>query len=324
MQYPFVSAGSTTGIGTFGGEIVGNNINLRFYPDAEFDSLVEVQSYNKIFYSASDFENTPPDLTYGTVDQRVFLTTYDGAAGLRANRKDFVLKHKEVPIYSKDFNPVGTFSTTTSVIEIPSHFFNTNEELTYTPDSTFIGIAGTAVSIGATANISGVVTTILPDTVYAKVLDENRFELYTRPEYVATGVAVTFTGTGSGNKHKLSMKKQLTKTIIGLDGVVQQPISFTSITHNFGVFDGFTYNNNIGIGLSQFVLSGISSVQPTDFLKLNGEYMKVTEVGFSSTPTGVINDSTDVALGIATLPVVKVDRGQFCLLYTSPSPRDRG
>ena len=42
-------------------------------------------------------------------------------------------------------------STTTSVINIPSHFFNTNEELTYTPDSTFIGIAGTAVSIGATA-----------------------------------------------------------------------------------------------------------------------------------------------------------------------------
>ena len=322
VQYPFVSAGSTTGIGTFGGEIVGNNINLRFYPDAEFDSLVEVQSYNKIFYSASDFENTPPDLTYGTVDQRVFLTTYDGAAGLRANRKDFVLKHKEVPIYSKDFNPVGTFSTTTSVIDIPSHFFNTNEELTYTPDSTFIGIAGTAVSIGATANISGVVTTILPDTVYAKVLDENRFELYTRPEYVATGNPVTFTGTGSGNKHKLTMRKQLTKTIIGLDGVVQQPITFTSITHNFGVFDGFTYNNSIGIGLSQFVLSGISSVQPTDFLKLNGEYMKVTEVGFSSTPTGIINDSTDVALGIATLPVVKVDRGQLGIAATSHTAND--
>ena len=56
--------------------------------------MIEVQSYNQIFYIASDFENTPPDLTYGTVDQRVFLTTYDGAAGLRANRKDFVLKHK--------------------------------------------------------------------------------------------------------------------------------------------------------------------------------------------------------------------------------------
>ena len=79
-------------------------------------------------------------------------------------------------------------------------------------------------------------TTILPSTVYAKVLDENRFELYTRPEYVASGNAVTFTGIGAGNAHKLSMRKQLTKTIIGLDGVVQQPISFTSITHTLGVF----------------------------------------------------------------------------------------
>ncbi len=317
VQYPFVSAGSTTGIGTFGGEISGDNINLRFYPDAEFESLVEVQSYNQIFYTASDFENTPPDLKYGTVDQRLFLSTYDGAAGLRANKKDFVLKHLEVPIYSKKFNPVGTMSTTTSVINIPSHFFNTNEELTYTPDSTFIGIAGTAVSIGATANIAGVVTTILPETVYAKVLDENRFQLFTRPEYVATGVAVTFTGLGAGNAHKLTMRKQLTKTIISLDGVVQQPITFTSITHNLGIFDGFTHNNGIGIGLSQFVLSGISSVAPTDFLKIDDEYLKVTEVGFSSTPTGTINDATDVALGIATLPVVKVDRGQLGIAATS-------
>ena len=73
------------------------------------------------------------------------------------------------------------------------------------------------------------------------------------------------------------MRKQLTKTIIGLDGVVQQPISFTSITHNLGIFDGFTHNNGIGIGLSQFVLSGISSVAQTEFLKIGEEYLKVTE-----------------------------------------------
>ena len=314
VQYPFVSAGSTTGIGSFGGEISGNDINLRFYPDAEFDSLIEVQSYNQVLYTDSDFANTPPDLTYGTVDQRIFLTTYDGAAGLRANKKDFVLKHLGVPIYSKTFNPAGTISTTTSTINIPSHFFNNNEELTYTPDSTFIGIAGTAISIGSTTNVAGVVTTLLPSTVFAKVIDENQFELYTRPEYVASGSPVVFTGIGGGNAHKLVMTKQLTKTILGLDGVVQQPITFTSITHNI--------RDNIGIGLSQFVLSGISSVQPSDFLKLNGEYMKVTEVGLSSTPTGIINDATDVALGIATLPVVKVDRGQLGIAQTTHTAND--
>ena len=40
-----------------------------------------------------------------------------------------------------------------------------------------------------------------------KFLDENRFELYTRPEYVSTGAAVTFTGLGAGNAHKFTMRK---------------------------------------------------------------------------------------------------------------------
>ena len=66
VQYPFVSAGSTTGIGTFGGEIIGNDIKLKFYPDIEFKSTIEVQSFNQILYTVSDFDNSPPDLTYST------------------------------------------------------------------------------------------------------------------------------------------------------------------------------------------------------------------------------------------------------------------
>ena len=313
IQYPFVSAGSTTGIGTFGGEISGSNINLRFYPDSEFQSLVEVQSYNQILYTSNDFSNTPPNLSYGSVDQQLFLTTYDGLSGLRANKVEFDLKHDGVPIYSKSFDPSNAtiLNPATGEFTIPNHFYNTNEELTYTPDSSFIGVAATAVSIGQTANMAGVVTTILPSTVFAKVSDENKFQLFTRREYVATGAAVTFTGFGSGNNHKLTMTKQLTKTIIGLDGVVQQPITFTSITHTFGVFDGFTHQPNIGVGVTQLILSGISSVTTSDLLKIGDEFMIVNEVGFSSTPTGTINDAIDVSLGIATLPCVKVSRGQL-------------
>ena len=327
VQYPFVSAGSTTGIGTFGGEISGNNINLRFYPDSEFDSLIEVQSYSQIFNTLNDFANVPLDLTHGTVTEKLFLSSYDGLSGLRANKVEFDLKHKGVPIYQKTFNPVGINSVadgvglvkTTGLFNIPNHFFNTNEELTYTPSSSFTGIAATAVSIGATANLAGVVTTILPSTVYAKVIDENKFQIFTRPEYVASGSAVTFTGIGSGNNHKLTMTKQLTKTIIGLDGVVQQPVTFTKIAHTLGIFDGFTHNSTIGVGLTQFILSGIGSITTSDILKVNDEYMIVTEVGFSSTPTGTINDAIDVSSGIATLPSVKVRRGQLGLPATTHS-----
>jgi len=305
VQYPFVSSGSTTGIGTFGGEIVGNDINLRFYPDSEFNSLIEVQSYNQIFYTENDFGNTPPNLNYGPVSQQLFLTSYDGKDGKRADKKEFELKYEGIPIYSKTFDPTnaGILSTTTGIFTIPDHFFNTGEELTYTPSSTFIGIAATAVSIGATANMAGIVTTILPSTVFAKITDKNNFRLFTRPEYVTSGSAVTFTGTGAGNAHKLSMSKGLTKTLIGLDGVVQQPVTFTRITH--------TLDGNIGAATSQFVMSGISSVQPSDILKIDDEFMTITEVGFSSISGGKINDATDVALGLATLPTVRVERGQL-------------
>ena len=134
VQYPFVSAGSTTGIGTFGGEISGNNINLRFYPDSEFDSLIQVQSFNQILYTESDFENLPPNLNYGTVDQQIYLKTYDGLSGLRANKVEFDLKYKGTPIYGKTFDPVGINSIsdgvglvkTTGVFNIPNHFFSTD------------------------------------------------------------------------------------------------------------------------------------------------------------------------------------------------------
>ncbi|MEC8551805.1 MAG: hypothetical protein VXY93_15015, partial [Pseudomonadota bacterium] len=78
----------------------------------------------------------------------------------------------------------------------------------------------------------------------------------------------------------------------------------------------------VGIGLSQFVLSGISSIKAGEFLKLNDEFVKVLEVGFSSTPTGIINESVSVAAGIATLPVVKVERGQLGIAQTTHTAND--
>ena len=110
------------------------------------------------------------------------------------------------------------------------------------------------------------------------------------------------------------MEKPLTKTIIGLDGVVQQPITFTSISH--------TLDANIGAATSQFVLSGISSIQPSDVLKVNDEFMKIEQVGFASVVNGIINDADDVAAGIATLPVVKVERGVLGISASSHSAND--
>ena len=314
VQYPFVSAGSTSGIGTFGGEFNGDNIDLKFYPDSNFTSIIEVQSFNQILNTANDFDNNTPNLSYGTNNIGLVLSTFDALEGKRANKRKFALKHEGVPIYSKTFNPDGVgLEKSTGFFTIPNHFFNTNEELTYTPDSTFVGVAATPVSIGQKTLPSGLSTTILPSSVFVKAKDENQFQLFARKSDISAGTAITFTGNGSGNSHKLTMTKPLTKTIIGLDGVVQQPITFTSITHTLNMSGGIDDKK------TRFVLTGISSILTTDILKLDDEFMKVEEVGFTSTSdgSGVIDDSLNISLGISIHPTVKVERGVLGIAATS-------
>ena len=302
VQYPYTGK-SSSGIGTFGAVTAGNDVTINFYPDASQTQLVEVQSYNEIFYTPNDFANEAPTLVTGPVDRELFLTSYDGVNGSRANKLNFLLKHNNTPIYSKTFNPADTtqLDKATGTFTLENHFFNTNEEVIYTPQSTFVGVDAVAVSIASTTNNAGLTTDIMPSTAFVKVLADNKFQLFSKKDYITSGNPITFTNDGSGNAHTIEMAKKLSKTVIGLDGIVQQPITYTAIEH--------ALTNNIGAATSQFVLSGISSVQPRDVLKINDEYMKIEQVGFSSLPEGTINDATDVSLGISTLPVVRVSRG---------------
>ena len=304
VQYPFVSLGSTSGIGSFTSVISGDDIILKFVPDSEFTDEIKVQAYNQVFYTESDFDNIPASLRFGNIDQSIILSTYDGLEGTRANKTDFDLKYQGIPIYTKKFNPDGVgLEKSTGVFTIPDHFFNTNEELVYTPDSSFIGIAATSISIGSTVNNAGLTTDIMPTTVFAKVISEDKFQLFPTREDITSGIAITITGPGSGNIHKLNMTKKLSKTIIGLDGVVQQPVTFTSLTHTLSV--------NIGAGTTQFSLSGIGSISTFDVLKINDEFMKIIEVGFSSTSdgSGKIDDQLNISEGLSTVPTVRVQRG---------------
>lgn len=305
-QGPFLSQNNLVGMGTFGGELNGSNVYLKFYPDPEFTSRITAQAYNEVLYTISDFENEPPDLNYGTTTQSIFLSAYDGINGNRANKVDFDLKHDGAPIYVKTFNPENPqqLDLGTGIFSIPNHFFNTGEELIYKPASTFIGVGQSSVGIGATANYLGVVTDRLPSIVYPIVLNSNQFRLSTREEYASAGIYVTFTDVGLGNAHKLEMTKKLEKTVISLDGIVQQPITFTPVSHKL-LYNG----GQISSGISTFSLSGISSIQPRDVLKIDNEYMKVVEVGFSTISNG--NIGREVAGIAATYPVVSVKRASI-------------
>ena len=303
---PFAPRNNTSGLGTFGGEIIGSQFFLNFYPDPGYD--VEMQGFNEVFYTASDFDNEPLQLSYGPSNQRLFLSAYDGINGTRANKVNFPLFHEGTPIYKKTFTPSDTtvVDFATGVFSIRDHFFNTGEELIYRPNSSFIGVGQSAMGIGATANYLGIVTDRLPEKVYPIALTPDTFKLATQRAYANAGIGVTFTDAGIGNAHELELTKKLSKTVIALDGIVQQPITFTPIAHTLQYNSG-----SISAGIATFNLSGISSVQPRDILKIDDEYMKVVEVGVSTNVGGAILGPINgiIAAGAAaTFPTVSVVR----------------
>ena len=298
-QYPFVSIGSTSGIGTFSTEYNGSNFNLLFHPDASITDTLQIQTFSEVIYTESDLVNPAPDLLYGSVTESLSLVQYNAINGNRSNKTVFELKHGGVPIFEKKFNPSNTsvLDPSTGIFTIKDHFFNTGERLIYTPNSTFVGVAASSVGIGSTQNSVGIVTNILPEDVYAIRINKDKFRLSTRSDFASAGIYVTFTTLGSGNSHELEMYKKLEKSLIDIDGIIQSPLSYTPINT--------TLNNNGGqitASSTIFGVSGISSITPTDILKVDNEYMKVVSVGVGTTSVGPIT-------GSGSVPLLEVSRG---------------
>ena len=293
VQYPFISIGSTSGIGTFSTGYNGSNFNLIFHPDASVSGNVQVQSFSEVIYTESDSLNTAPDLSYGPVTESLSLLQYDAINGTRANKTSFSLNYNGIPIFEKKFDPSNSdvLDPVTGIFTIQDHFFNTGEKLIYTPNSSFVGVAASAVGIGSTLNSVGIVTNILPSDVYAIRINKDRFRISTRSDYASSGIYVTFTSLGSGNAHELEMYKKNEKSLIDIDGIIQSPLAYTPIKTNL-------YNNGGQISNSAtiFGVTGITSIRPNNILKVDDEYMKVVSVGLGTTSTGPISGSGGVNL----------------------------
>jgi hypothetical protein len=299
QQSPFLSVGSTTGIGTFGGEYSGNNFILKFYPDPSITSKINILSFNECLYTILDTENIAPNLEYGTILESIDLNFYNAINGDRINKLDFNLTSDGYPIFTKTFNPLDSnvLNLSTGLFTIPNHFFSNGEKLVYTPTSTFIGIGESAVGIGATLNSVGVVTTLLPSDVYVIKQSNDTFKLSTRKDYALLGIGVTFTSYGEGNAHKLEMSKRNEKSIITVDNLVQYPLTFTPIVYALS-----GNNGQINATSTIFALTGISTIAPKDIIKIDNEYMGIISVGLGTTSVGPITNS-------GAIPLVQVSRG---------------
>ena len=300
VQYPFLSVNTNSGIGTFGGEISGSTSSLKFYPDNSFTGTFEILNFDQIFYSQNDYSsaNTPLNLEYNNIVESVGVSKYYSVNSDELNKLDFDLFYNGTPIFMKTFNPSDSsvLNLSTGQFTISNHFFSTGEELIYRPNSTFTGVAATSVGIGSTLNYVGVVTDILPTTVYAIKDNNDKFRIATRKEYAVAGIAVTFTSVGVGNAHELEMVKKNEKSIISINNIIQSPIAYSLLN--------YTVNNGgqIGTASTIFALSGISSIILGDILKVDNEYMKVVNVGLGTTYSGPISFA-------GTFPLVNVQRG---------------
>ena len=296
QQLPILSASNTevlddaSGIGTFGGEISGGNLLLKFYPDSEQTGQIDIEVFNRSLYSDLDILNDYDDLTYGSVTESIDEKFYNAINLDRINKTNFKLTSDNIPIFSKQFNPNSTsLVANTGIFTIPNHYFMTGEELIYTAASSIVGVA---TSVMETPSGD------LPSTVYAIKLSEDTFKVATTLNDAQSGIGTTFTSLGGGNAHRFTMAKRNSKCIITVDKLVQYPIAFTGIEYSLSGNVG----GSLGINTTIVSLSGISSIRPRDILLIDDEYMGVTNVGLGTTNIGPITN-------VGTINLVEVDRG---------------
>ena len=299
LQGPFLSINDFTGIGTFGANLTAGNFIITFYPDASQTGNIDVSVFSKSLYTALDNLNDPDPLKYGIISEEIDYRFYNAPNLSRINRKNFTPNINNVPIFKKTFNPSDTsvLNSETGIFTISNHFFRTGEKLTYIPKSTFVGIGTSAMKYTSSDE--------LPSEVYAIKVDENNFKIAVSESDANNGTGVTFSSVGEGNAHSFSMTNENSKAIITIDDLVQYPIAFTKVSHTL---DG---NDSGGIGIANtFIsLSGISTVNPLDFLRIDDEYVRVLNVGLGTTASGPITNS-------GSLNLVEVERGS---VGSSPS-----
>ena len=292
-----VSPIGNTGLGTFGGEYVGSNLVVSFYPD-NVVGMTTVSILNECVYTRIDALNIPQTLFYSNVyDEKLGYKYYNGIGADRINRRDFKLNSNSIPIFAKSFNPnSSTLDADTGTFDIDNHFFRTGEELIYTPKSTIIGIGSTPVMY---RDASAGITSTLPSTVFGIKKTDNSFQIATTRANANAGTAITFTGFGEGNAHTLSMKDPNERSLITIDDITQYPVTPTPVSHTLK----YNHDVHIGLGNTIFSLSGISTIHVGNILKIDKEYMKVIDVGTGSSSIGPITP------GIGTFPLVAVERG---------------
>ncbi|MBV22783.1 MAG: hypothetical protein CMA53_01610 [Euryarchaeota archaeon] len=272
----------SSGLGTFGAILSGSNFILEFHPDNS-SGISTVVALNHCLYTKMDTVNDPDDHIYGVITESNSVKLYNSLEGDRIERTQFTPKVNSIPIFGKVFNPdsVG-LNSVTGQFSIDNHFFRENEQLVYKPNSSFVGVGSTPMQFEIK---SGGISTIsqLPTTVFAKNVTNDSFFIST----TRAGAAVSFISLGEGNVHELNMSKANEKILVSLDEVGQYPLIRSNITHTLS----HNLSGSVGLTTTIIHLSGISTLTSSDLLKIDDEFVEITNVGFATTGGGPVGSS---------------------------------
>ena len=162
--------------------------------------------------------------------------------------------------------------TIDSVVQAPLAYSLLDYTLKYNSD--LIGISKTGI-IGVSTNlITGINTSGI---VVGKLIGSVGI--------VSSGAQVTSIGIGSLTINKTSLQGISTTTTFNFDG-------------------------GIGAGNTNFSISGISSIKPTDLLKIDNEYVRVVSVGLGTTSGAPIS-------GLGTYYILNIQRGYAGTIATA-------
>ena len=262
---------TVTNLGDFDAAISGDYTTLTFTPIASANVQV------RVFQSALRLVNELSTITQINLTNASIDTGFGAYTATETDiKRAFDLKHRQLPIFKRDF--VGSATTTVNLTEdtitIPDHYFVTGEELSYR----YTGAGTTsAIEIDEQAITGYGTTDKLPSTVYAVKVDDTSIRLATSAENAlkTTPTYLDITAVGIGTSHSFTSKKQNSRCVLSIDNVVQSPIVATAVTT--------TISADVSATTDKIKLSGITSITGGDLLKIGSEIMKVDSVGLGAT-----------------------------------------
>jgi len=185
----------------------------------------------------------------------------------------------QITPFTKTFNPTGTISIGSSLINYNNHNFQTGERIKYDPGGAY---GSNRLAINATnVVLGGVTTNFLPAELYAIKFNNNQFAVAGLATAAEQNSPLIFSSVGSGTSHSFDVNRPDDRVVIQVDGILQPPLFRRKVD--------VALAEAVGVGSTTIKVVGVTSITGNDLLNIGNEIVRITNVGFGSTNVLAVN-----------------------------------